>query len=67
MVVAAARTSSRSDLHTVVDIPDAQPGSGVDLERLRVDIISTGPGRTFSSWSTDNAAEHCRYLQASET
>jgi hypothetical protein len=58
-IVPASRTTSR-DLHTIVDIPDAQPGSGVDLESVRKSILTTGPGRTISSWSTDSAAEHCR-------
>lgn len=58
-IVPASRTTSR-DLHTIVDIPDAPPGSGVDLESVRKSILTTGPGRTISSWSTDSAAEHCR-------
>lgn len=53
-------TSRSTDFHTVVDIPDAQAGSGVDLETVRRSAFTAGPGRTISSWSTDSAAEHCR-------
>jgi len=53
-------TSRSTDLHSVVDIPDAQAGSGVDLETVRKSAFTVGPGRTISSWSTDSAAEHCR-------
>jgi len=49
----------------VLDVPDAQVGSGVDLETVRKSAFSAGPGRTISSWSTDSAAEHCRICQQS--
>lgn len=54
-----------SDFHSVLDVPDAEVGSGVDLETVRNSAFSVGPGRTISSWSTDSAAEHCRICQQS--
>lgn len=65
VAVASQDAQVGSDLHTVVDIPDAHTGSGVDLETVRKSGLTIGPGRTISSWSTDSAAEHCRYQTCS--
>ncbi|XP_024385463.1 uncharacterized protein [Physcomitrium patens] len=61
--VVAVDSNSQPNYHSTVDVSDVQHGSAVELENLLKGVLTFGPGRTISSWSTDSAAEYCRICQ----